>query len=133
MKTCKLLVAACGCVLAAQAVEIPSAALAADPRYRARHYEIDIPEGEYWWGGEVLEGLKQPFSRTSAKYAVDMRRRHDAEPLDEGLHDMADANGADPEHEQRLRLLLESPDVLRLDYGGALAWFERTDCDAPVL
>ena len=29
--------------------------LAADPRYRARHYEIDIPEGEYWWGGEVLE------------------------------------------------------------------------------
>ena len=50
--------------------------LVADPRYRARHYEIDIPEGEYWWGGEVLEGLKQPFSRKSAKYAVDMRLRH---------------------------------------------------------
>ena len=76
MKTCSLLVAACGCVLAAQAAEIPSATLAADPRYKARHYEIEIPEGEYWWGGEVLEGLKQPFSRKSAKYAVDMRRRH---------------------------------------------------------
>ena len=50
--------------------------LTADPRYKARHYEIDIPEGEYWWGGEVLEGLKQPFSCKSAKYAVDMRLRH---------------------------------------------------------
>ena len=44
MKTCKLLVAACGCALAAQAAEIST--LAADPRYRARRYEIDIPEGE---------------------------------------------------------------------------------------
>lgn len=30
--------------------------------------------------------------------------------------------------EQRLKLHLETPDRLRLDYGGALAWFERTDC-----
>ena len=37
--------------------------------------------------------------------SVDMRRRHDAQSLDEGLHDMADDNGPDPEHEQRLRLL----------------------------
>ena len=48
MKTCKLLVAACGCVLAAQAAEIPSATLAADPRYKARHYEIEIPEGAFY-------------------------------------------------------------------------------------
>ena len=34
--------------------------------------------------------------------------------------------------EQRLKLHLESPTMLRLDYGGALAWFERTDCGAPV-
>lgn len=47
-----------------------------DPRYTARHYEIEIPEGEYWWGGEVLEGLTQPFTRTTPKYAVDMRLRH---------------------------------------------------------
>ena len=99
MKTCMLLIAACGCAsCAAVAAGATSKmadfgtpdessvvmgtppkglkALADDPRYRARHYEIEIPEGEYWWGGEVLEGLKQPFSRKSAKYAVDMRLRH---------------------------------------------------------
>ena len=35
----------------------------------------------------------------------DMRRRHDAVPLDDGLHDVAEGNAADPEHEQRIRLL----------------------------
>ena len=35
----------------------------------------------------------------------DLRRRHDAVPLDETLHDVADGNAADPEREQRLRLL----------------------------
>ena len=35
--------------------------------------------------------------------------------------------------EQRLQVHLESPTVLRLNYGGALAWFERTDCDTPGL
>jgi len=35
----------------------------------------------------------------------DLRRRHDAVPLDESLHDVADGNAADPESEQRLRLL----------------------------
>lgn len=34
--------------------------------------------------------------------------------------------------EQRMRLHLETADLLRLDYGGALAWFERTDCVAPA-
>ena len=34
-----------------------------------------------------------------------MRLRHDAVPLDEDLHDMADGNAVDPEHAQRLRLL----------------------------
>ena len=35
--------------------------------------------------------------------------------------------------EQRLQLHLESPTVLRLNYGGALAWFESTSCETPVL
>ncbi len=35
----------------------------------------------------------------------ELRRRHDAVPLDESLHDMADGNALDPEGEQRLRLL----------------------------
>ncbi len=34
-----------------------------------------------------------------------LRLRHDAVPLDEQLHDIADANGTDPEAEQQLRLL----------------------------
>ena len=34
-----------------------------------------------------------------------LRRRHDAVPLDSDLHDIADSNAADPETEQRLRLL----------------------------
>jgi RNA polymerase sigma-70 factor (ECF subfamily) len=34
-----------------------------------------------------------------------LRRRHDAVPLDEALHDVADAGGADHEREQHLRLL----------------------------
>ncbi len=34
-----------------------------------------------------------------------VRLRHDAVPLDEQLHDIADANAADPESEQQLRLL----------------------------
>ena len=36
---------------------------------------------------------------------LELRRRHDAVPLDEALHDVADGNAADPEREQRLRLL----------------------------
>lgn len=36
---------------------------------------------------------------------LQLRRRHDAVPLDENLHDVADANAIDPESEQRLRLL----------------------------
>ena len=36
---------------------------------------------------------------------LQLRRRHDAVPLDESLHDVADANAIDPESEQRLRLL----------------------------
>ena len=35
----------------------------------------------------------------------ELRRRHDAVPLDDALHDVADGNAADPEREQRLRLL----------------------------
>lgn len=35
----------------------------------------------------------------------ELRRRHDALPLDDSLHEMADGNAADPENEQRLRLL----------------------------
>ncbi|MGV8942983.1 RNA polymerase sigma factor [Thermomonas sp.] len=34
-----------------------------------------------------------------------VRLRHDAVPLDEQLHDIADVNAADPETEQQLRLL----------------------------
>ena len=34
-----------------------------------------------------------------------MRARHDAVPLDDGLHDVADAGGADHEREQHIRLL----------------------------
>lgn len=34
-----------------------------------------------------------------------VRLRHDAVPLDEQLHDIADANAANPEAEQQLRLL----------------------------
>ena len=67
---------ACVAAIAASATAAEISTLADDPRYRARHYEIDIPDGEYWWGGEVLEGLKQPFSRSSVNYAVDMRKRH---------------------------------------------------------
>ena len=37
--------------------------------------------------------------------SVELRRRHDAVPLDEALHDVVDSNAVDPEHEQRLRLL----------------------------
>lgn len=36
---------------------------------------------------------------------LELRRRHDAVPLDETLHDVADGNAADPESEQQLRLL----------------------------
>lgn len=36
---------------------------------------------------------------------LELRRRHDAVPLDDALHDLADGNAADPEQEQRLRLL----------------------------
>lgn len=36
---------------------------------------------------------------------LDLRRRHDAVPLDEDLHDVADANAVDPEAEQRVQLL----------------------------
>lgn len=35
----------------------------------------------------------------------ELKRRHDAGPLDESLHDLADPAATDPEHEQRLRLL----------------------------
>lgn len=34
-----------------------------------------------------------------------LRQRHDAVPLDEQMHDMADAGGVDHEREQQLRLL----------------------------
>ena len=34
-----------------------------------------------------------------------LRQRHDALPLDENLHDVADGNAVDPENEQALRLL----------------------------
>jgi RNA polymerase sigma-70 factor (ECF subfamily) len=34
-----------------------------------------------------------------------LRRRHDAEPLDGDLHDIADAGAADHEHDQHIRLL----------------------------
>ena len=35
----------------------------------------------------------------------ELRRRHDAVPLDDALHDIADAKALDPEHAQHLRLL----------------------------
>ena len=35
----------------------------------------------------------------------ELRRRHDAVPLDDALHDVADANALDPEQAQHLRLL----------------------------
>ena len=35
----------------------------------------------------------------------ELRRRHDAVSLDDALHDVPDGNAADPESEQRLRLL----------------------------
>ena len=35
----------------------------------------------------------------------ELRRRHDAVPLDDALHDVADANAPDPEQAQHLRLL----------------------------
>ena len=35
----------------------------------------------------------------------ELRRRHDAVPLDDALHDVPDGNAIDPEHAQRLRLL----------------------------
>jgi RNA polymerase sigma-70 factor (ECF subfamily) len=35
----------------------------------------------------------------------DLRRRHDAVPLDDALHDVPDGNAIDPEHAQQLRLL----------------------------
>ena len=34
-----------------------------------------------------------------------MRDRHDAVPLDEGMHDLADAGGVDHERDQHIRLL----------------------------
>ena len=37
--------------------------------------------------------------------SVDVRRRHDAVPLDEHLHDLADASATDPERDQHVRLL----------------------------
>ena len=36
---------------------------------------------------------------------MQQRRKHDAVPLDDALHNVADGNAADPEGEQRLRLL----------------------------
>ena len=35
----------------------------------------------------------------------ELRRRHDAVPLDDALHDVADSNAADPEQDEALRLL----------------------------
>ena len=37
--------------------------------------------------------------------SVDVRHRHDAVPLDEHLHDLADASATDPERDQHVRLL----------------------------
>lgn len=37
--------------------------------------------------------------------SVDVRRRHDAVPLDEHLHDLAHASATDPERDQHVRLL----------------------------
>ena len=57
----------------------PAAVVAAkdgDIRTESAKFEIPILPDEYWWGGEVLEGLKQPFHAKSEKYAVDMRLRH---------------------------------------------------------
>ena len=34
-----------------------------------------------------------------------VRKRHDAVPLDEGMHDLADADGVDHERDQHIRLL----------------------------
>ena len=36
---------------------------------------------------------------------LELRRRHDAVPLDDALHDVVDGNAADPEQQQRLHLL----------------------------
>ena len=36
---------------------------------------------------------------------LELRRRHDAVPLDDALHDVVDVNAADPEQQQRLHLL----------------------------
>ena len=53
-----------------------AAAKDGDVRTASAKFEIPILPDEYWWGGEVLEGLKQPFHAKSEKYAVDMRLRH---------------------------------------------------------
>lgn len=50
------------------------AAKAAAPATRT--LKLAMLPGEYWWGGEVLEGRAQPFSVASKDYAVDMRHRH---------------------------------------------------------
>ena len=41
-----------------------------------RTEKILLLEGEYWWGGVVMEGMRQPFSSASEGYACDMRYRH---------------------------------------------------------
>ena len=53
-----------------------AAAKDGDVRTASAKFEIPILPDECWWGGEVLEGLKQPFHAKSEKYAVDMRLRH---------------------------------------------------------
>ena len=64
MKTCSLLVAACGCVLAAQAAEIPSATLAADPRYAEESGRTGEPMMrllEYAYPGHGYEEVSDQF------------------------------------------------------------------------
>lgn len=53
-----------------------SAATVATAKVETALYRLDILPGECWWGGEVLEGRNQPFTRLSDGYSVDMRLRH---------------------------------------------------------
>ena len=38
--------------------------------------KIPLLAGEYWWGGVVMEGMRQPFSAANEGYTCDMRYRH---------------------------------------------------------
>lgn len=73
--------------------------------------EIAARLWQAWPGYDPARSFSTWMYRVALNVAIshlrshELKRRHDAGPLDESLHDLVDPHAADPEHQQRLRLL----------------------------